>query len=322
MTRAAEAIGLTPSAVSSSIKALENYHGVRLFDRIGRRIALTQEGRLFLLEARATLARVQAASLMLSELGGLARGTIDIFASQTIATYWLPPRLMAFHEAYPSIELRLNVGNTRNVAEAVLAGRAELGFVEGAIDEPALHVAHIAEDDLVVVVPPHHPLATQADVSARMLVDETRWIVREEGSGTRSVFERSLADMLEQAPVLDIALVLPSNEAVLSAVLAGNCATAVSRLAAEPFLQTGALTTVDIALPPRKFMSLRHKERHHSLAMRELEASCLDYPAGSRQATAAATDIEATAPENVTFLPQSEKNGLRLLNGLHCNRYS
>lgn len=104
LTRAAEALRLTPSAVSASIKALEAFYNVQLFQRVGRGIELTQAGRAFLGEARAVLARAEAASLVLSELGSLSRGKLTIHASQTIATYWLPPRLMAFHDRYPGIE--------------------------------------------------------------------------------------------------------------------------------------------------------------------------------------------------------------------------
>ena len=99
LTRAADAINLTPSAVSSAIKNLEQHYGVELFHRVGRRIELTDTGRIFFGEARETLARARSAELVLSELGGLMRGTLSVHASQTIASYWLPPRLMAFRAA-------------------------------------------------------------------------------------------------------------------------------------------------------------------------------------------------------------------------------
>ena len=278
LTHAANAIGLTPSAVSASIRTLEGFFGVQLFDRIGRRIELTQAGRTFLGEAKATLARAQAASLVLSELGGLERGVIEIYASQTIATYWLPPRLMAFHQAYPKIDLRLTVGNTAAVARGVLDGTAEIGFIEGHVDEAGLAVKRIADDELVIVVPRGHPLAGARGITPQMLAGEVSWVMREEGSGTRAMFEAALTAMIGWPLELQIALVLPSNEAVLSAVRGGTFATAVSRLAAAPFIETGELAIVNFALPARAFMSLRHKERHHTLAVRELETACTAYP--------------------------------------------
>ena len=159
LTRAASALHLTPSAVSSAVRALEDRYGAPLFHRVGRGIEITEAGRIFLGEAKATLARAQAAELALSELGGLKRGTLNIEASQTIASYWLPPVLVRFHDTHPDIDLRLVVGNTRSVARAVLDGIANLGFVEGEIDEPALSTEAVAEDRLIAVVAPEHPWA-------------------------------------------------------------------------------------------------------------------------------------------------------------------
>jgi DNA-binding transcriptional LysR family regulator len=186
LTHAAEAIHLTPSAVSSAIKNLEAYYGVELFHRVGRRIELTETGRSFLGEAKATLARVRSAELMLSELGGLQRGQLSLYASQTIASYWLPPLLMRFHRDYPGIELDLTIGNTRTVTEAVINGAAELGFIEGEVDAPALSMTIVAQDALVIVVPPHHPWADGRQLAAADLASDTSWVMREEGSGTRT----------------------------------------------------------------------------------------------------------------------------------------
>ena len=143
MTRAAESLHLTQSAVSAAVAALEARHGAKLFHRVGRGIELTEAGALFLSEARAVLARAEAAELVLSELGGLQRGTLSLHASQTIASYWLPRHLVAFRRAHPGSDIRLGVGNTAQVAEAVHQGLAELGFVEGAVDDPILTVTEV-----------------------------------------------------------------------------------------------------------------------------------------------------------------------------------
>src|SRR5471030_855174 len=125
LTQAASALALTPSAVSASIRVLEERYGTPLFNRVGRRIELSEAGRLFLPEARITLASARTAERTLSELGGLQRGTLQIQASQTIASYWLPPLLVQFRQRYPQIELSLTAGNTRQVAQAVAeVGRA------------------------------------------------------------------------------------------------------------------------------------------------------------------------------------------------------
>ncbi len=152
VTRAAEALNLAQSAASAAIAALETRHGTRLFHRVGRGIELTEAGRIFLDEAKAVLARAEAAELTLAELGGLKRGTLAVQASQTIASYWLPRHLVAFRRAFPEIEIRLGVGNTAEAAMAVREGAAELGFVEGAVDDPALSSVTVARDQLELVV--------------------------------------------------------------------------------------------------------------------------------------------------------------------------
>ncbi|NLS04143.1 LysR family transcriptional regulator [Rhizobium sp. P32RR-XVIII] len=275
LTKAAAAIGLTPSAVSAAIKALESFYNVELFHRVGRRIELTQAGRNFLGEAEAVLARARSAALVLSELGGLRRGTLNIYASQTISSYWLPPRLMRFHETYPGIEICLTVGNTRTVSQAVIDGLADLGFVEGEIDEPVLASHRVAVDAMVVVVPPGHPLADTKGITADDLLTKARWVMREPGSGTRSTFETTLTASGCDPSRLDIAMVLPSNEAVLSAVAESMCAAAVSSIIVRQRVQQRELMTVDFKLPDRAFLSLRHKERHQSDAVRKLLEICM-----------------------------------------------
>jgi DNA-binding transcriptional LysR family regulator len=274
LTRGAAAVGLTPSAVSSAIKALESYYRVHLFHRIGRRIELTQAGRVFLEEARSTLSRVQAAERTLSELGGLQRGSLDIFASQTIASYWLPAVLMRFRATYPGIEIRLKVGNTRDVVQALTESRAEAGFIEGLVDEPALVAHKVATDALHMVVAPSHPLASRDNLSVRDLEAGTDWVMREPGSGTRSEFEAAVRAAGGNPSRLTVALELPSNEAVLSAVVSGPCAAVVSRLAASPLVAQGRLVVAKFALPPRSFQLVHHRERYRSGAFRALAGLC------------------------------------------------
>ncbi len=284
LTRAAEAIGLTASAVSSAIKNLEAFYNVELFHRVGRNIELTESGRVFLGEAKATLARVRNAELILSEMGGLTRGEITICASQTIASYWLPPILMQFKKLYPGVTLKLDIGNTKTVTQAVLEGLAEVGFIEGVIDEPALHVQPVVADKLLVVTGSAHPFADGRHLTALDMLYGTAWVLREQGSGTRSAFESAVRQIGVDPEDLTVMLELPSNEAVVTAARAGGAATAVSASVASLFLRQGMLVRAGIDLPARNFALLRHKERHTSRAAMELErlsrAASEDYKTG------------------------------------------
>lgn len=277
ITKAAQVLNLAQSAVSASISALEERHATRLFHRVGRGIELTEAGRLFVPEAKAVLARATAAELALTELGGLMRGTLAVQASQTIADYWLPRHLVAFRRAHPGVDIRLGIGNTRQVAWAVHEGAVELGFVEGEVDDPLLISTRIARDQLVIVVAPDHPWTERA-IGPEDLTG-TEWVLREPGSGTRSVFEADLERFGLSLSQLRVVLELPSNEAVRGAVEAGMGAAVMSASVAAPSLEAGLLHRVWLDLPEREFRALRHRDRYQSRAAGELLALIAGAPA-------------------------------------------
>jgi DNA-binding transcriptional LysR family regulator len=269
VTRAAEALNLAQSAVSAAIAALEGRHGAHLFNRVGRGIELTEAGALFLIEARAVLARAEVAETLLSELGGLKRGMLLVQASQTIASFWLPRHLVTFRRAYPGIDIRLSVGNTSQVAASVRSGTAELGFIEGAVDDAVLDSRPVARDQLIVVVGPEHVWAERDQLTPEELTD-SEWVLREPGSGTRSEFEQALEGLGIAPSRLRVVLELPTNEAVRAAVEAGMGATAISASVAASSIEAGLLSQVQLALPERQFHVLHHKERHRTGAAEAL----------------------------------------------------
>jgi DNA-binding transcriptional LysR family regulator len=157
VTQAAIQLNLTQSATSAAIAALETRYGIRLFDRVGRGIVLIQAGREFLGEARGVVARAKAAVQVLNDLAGLKPGLLNVAASQTVANYWLPPRIEAFRKAHAGIDLRITIANTKQVAEAVHRGDADLGFVEGEVADPLLAIRKMEGDTLAIVVGARHP---------------------------------------------------------------------------------------------------------------------------------------------------------------------
>ena len=265
VTHAATALNLAQSAASHAIAALEARHDTKLFNRVGRRIELTEAGRVFLKEARAVLARAELAELALSEFGSLKRGTLSVQASQTIASYWLPRHLVAFRKTYPEIDIHLAVGNTAQVAAAVESGAAELGFVEGAVSSDHFDSKVVARDQLIVVVAPDHPWTTRSRLTPKDLM-QGEWVLREPGSGTRSAFEEALMQSGLKPSELRVELELPSNEAVRAAVEAGLGATAISASVAAPSIEAGLLQQIRYRLPEREFHVLRHLERYQSRA--------------------------------------------------------
>jgi DNA-binding transcriptional LysR family regulator len=272
VTQAARELNLTQSATSAAIAALEARYGIKLFDRVGRGVVLTQTGRDFLGEARDVVARAKAAVQVLNDLAGLNRGSLTIAASQTVANYWLPHRIQAFQNAHPGIDLHVKIANTEQVAQAVHQGSADVGLVEGEVDNAALAIRKIEGDQLVIVVGRNHPWAGRARIAPKDLV-ATGWILREAGSGTRSMFEAAIARLGVKLSDLDIRLELPSNEAVRAAVESGTAATAISDLVVARSLAAKTLHSPKFDLARRPFFVVRHKERYASKAEKALLAS-------------------------------------------------
>lgn len=269
VTRAAKTLNLTQSAVSSAITTLEAQHDVKLFDRIGRGIEITDAGRTFVEAAKGVVAQAQIARLVLEDLALTPRGRLHIHASQTVSSYWLPRYLVAFHERYPSVDLALTVGNTTQVAQAVTDGTADLGFVEGETAQDHLLRRVVARDELVLLMAHDHVRARQRRLDA----DDYRgftWILREPGSGTRAAAEAHFNTMGLAAGDLDVALELPSNEAILAAVAAGRCVSILSSRAVGEAAGSKGLRMRRIAWSPRPeraFAVLTHSERHRTKAV-------------------------------------------------------
>jgi DNA-binding transcriptional LysR family regulator len=283
VTRAAVDLNLTQSATSAAIAALEARYAIKLFNRIGRRIELTQAGRLFLVEARAVLARAATAETVLDDIAGLKRGSLRLAASQTVGNYWLPPLMHRYRASYPGVVLALTIGNTETVADTVREGVADLGFVEGPVDDQALSVTPVAEDEMVLVVSPAlsrpNGLAlSKADLKAM------RWVFREPGSATRALFEKAMAKAGLRVSDIDMALELPSNEAVRAAVEDGAGAAVLSKLVVAASIEAGALIDLNFSLPKRQFFALHHRERSITQAERELFKliDAVSKPAGRR----------------------------------------
>ncbi|QDL94378.1 LysR family transcriptional regulator (plasmid) [Paroceanicella profunda] len=263
MTRAADVLHLSQSAVSAAIATLEDRHGVALFHRVGRRIELTEIGAAFLGEARAVLARAEAAEQVLGEFGGLVRGRLRLVASQTIAGYWLPGVLARFRARYPRIDITLAIANSEGAAAQAESGEAELGFVEGRIHAPALSQQAVAQDRLVLIAPPG--MAVPERVDAGWLA-RAPWILREPGSGTRSSLEEILRSRGIDPDSQTVALTLPSNAGVLSAVEAGAGVAVLSERVVARAVAGGSVRALEADLPARAFHALRHRDRSRSRA--------------------------------------------------------
>lgn len=159
-TRAAGTLHLSQPAISKRLKSLEDQLGQSLFDRVGRKVLLTEAGRALLPHARQVLQTLEDGRRALSSLSGQVSGRLSIGTSHHIGLHRLPPVLKQFVAAYPDVDLDLHFMDSEDACEAVLAGRLELGIVTLPLQPlPHLQAQCVWPDPLTVVVAPSHPLA-------------------------------------------------------------------------------------------------------------------------------------------------------------------
>jgi DNA-binding transcriptional LysR family regulator len=242
-SHAATALHISQPAVSRGVRELEAQVGSRLLDRRPHGIALTEAGEMLMRHATALFAAERAAEEDLAALRGLARGSLDVGASTTIATWLLPPLLAAFHRAHPAITLGLHSANTQAVAERLLERALDVALVEGPVDHPGLVVQPWREDRLVPIAAPTHRLAGAAGLPAEALASETM-IVREPGSGTRDV---AWAALLERGVAPRETIEVSSTEMARQVVAAGLGVAIVSAATVQDQLALGSLVVLDFS---------------------------------------------------------------------------
>lgn len=232
MTKAAQALHLTQPALSAQLSKLEDDLGVRLFDRTPRGMTLTAEGQLFLTFVEDALSRLNDGQRAIRELKGLEVGSLSVGGGATATTYLLPPVLARFHEDHPGLRLFVREQASMGVMEAVVAGELDLGVVTlGATDrvpEPLASKPWV-EDELVLLVPPKHPLAAKNTYRWKDL-DGMPLVLFEAGSAVRNLID---ARLLSEGCRPEIVMELRSIETIKQMVAQGIGAGFVSRFALD-----------------------------------------------------------------------------------------
>jgi DNA-binding transcriptional LysR family regulator len=254
---AAERVARSQSAASAALAELETAVGAPLFDRIGRRLVLNENGRALLPRAAAMLDDATGLQHLFSG-GGEHAVPLRVSASFTIGEYLLPERVAQWKAAHPDSHLRMRVSNTDDVIDAVVRHEADIGFVEGARTHADLLMRPWLSDELVVFAAPKHPLAGRR-VSAEQLRSAS-WVVREPGSGTREATDRWL---LEHLGTVDIAYEFGSTEAIKRLVGFGAGIGCVSRYAVAQAFDEGWLVPLRTRLPKatRRLATVVHRAR-------------------------------------------------------------
>jgi DNA-binding transcriptional LysR family regulator len=244
-TRAAAALHISQPAVTQHIKQLEEYYGQPLFVRAPGGITLTPAGHALLDHTIHVEELHQGLEQRLRAGQSLVSGSLRLGASTTIAQYLLPRSLGRFRQKYPQVELSLRMGNTEEVASALLARRIDLGLIEGPSGRRELRTERFAEDEIVAVVSPDHALAKKTRVTVPELA-ATPCVLREPGSGTRQVVELALKRVGIATKKLTVVLESDSSETIKGLVETGVGVGFLSRLALRHELARGCLAALSV----------------------------------------------------------------------------
>ncbi|HPR05454.1 MAG TPA: LysR substrate-binding domain-containing protein [Denitromonas sp.] len=279
VSRAAERLAMSQSAVSSALGELERQFDTLLFDRVGRVLRLNTMGEQLLPQVADLLDRSQAIEDALAGRAGYGR--LRIGATLTIGNYLATLLVARFLQIHPDSRVDLKVHNTASIIERLAAFELDLGLIEGTCSHPDLEVETWVADELAVFCAPTHPLAGRGDLSVDDLRD-VEWIVREAGSGTRATFEQAFRRASHSPRVR---LSLEHTEAIKRAVEFGLGVGCLSRLALRDAFRRGSL--VPLSVPGldllRSFQFVWHRQKYQSAGMREFLALCRAMTANVRR---------------------------------------
>jgi DNA-binding transcriptional LysR family regulator len=269
---AARQLPLSQSATSAGLNQLERSLGVRLFDRIGKRLALNADGKALLPKA---LGILDNARQLESGASRSSEFELHIHASTTIGNYLVPRLLAGFRRRFPEGRVQARIGNTLEVIRAVQDFSAELGLIEGPCHESGLVVTPWVLDELVVVAAPAHPLARLAK-RRPLTIDQLAagpWLLREEGSGTREAVDLAVLPHIDS---FREARILGSSEAIKNAAAVGLGVSCLSRWVVDDLVRAKRLAILDTRLPPlrRRLSLVWHREKTRSAGLSAFIAHC------------------------------------------------
>ncbi|MDS4014475.1 MAG: LysR family transcriptional regulator [Candidatus Accumulibacter sp.] len=272
--RAAETLHLTHAAISLQIKQLEEVSGIPLFERIGKRVFLTEAGEILLDRARQILQLLKETDEALLALKGLQGGRIAVAVVST-AEYFAPGLLAEFRRRQPDVVISLRIDNRMTVNRLLAGNEVDLAIMGRPPAELDATATAFAPHPLVIVAGTDHPLRTAQNIAVEELAGETL-IVRETGSGTRSAMEQFFNDHSVRP---HIGMEMSSNEAIKQAVVAGLGITFISQHTLGLELSNQRLHILKVEGTPvmRRWHLVRHRSKHLTPALAAFWAFLLEY---------------------------------------------
>lgn len=267
-SRAADVLGITQASVSERVANLEKGLGVKLLNRLGRKVEPTRAGELLLGRAREI---IELRDRTVSELRlslGLCRGTVMVGGSTAPGEYLLPGLLADFLGEHPDVNVTLSIGGSKKIIERIENGELELGLVGRQESSENLVFKKIMRDKVVLIVHPAHEWARRKRAVTAEELLAAPWILRERGSGTRAEADKHLKKIIPRGlRALRVAAELGSVTSVKEGVKAGLGVSLISEISVLSEINSGALATVPVEKLEsfRFFYLVRDKRRTASL---------------------------------------------------------
>jgi DNA-binding transcriptional LysR family regulator len=246
VSKAAERLFVTQPAVSMQIRQLEEAFGLALLEPAGRNIRLTHAGSAFLMHAQAAMGQLKDLEAQMADHVGLKKGRIDLAVVST-AKYFIPMLLVRFGKLFDGINVQLKIDNRENVLGMLARNEADLVVMGRAPADLDCEAIAFATNPLSIVAAPDHPLVRRKQLPFSALGDY-RFVVREDGSGTRAAMERLF---VQHKTALNVEMEMPSNETIKQAVMAGMGLSFLSLRTVRHELASGHIALVDIQGMPQ-----------------------------------------------------------------------
>ena len=270
ITRASERLHMTQPAVTRAIQELEHYYGVRLFDRINRRLLVTEAGKQLYAQALHLVDLFEHMETSLRNWDAL--GVLRIGSSIALGTHVLPDLILRFRADHPALRTQVTIQNGGALQRQLLDNRLDLALIEGNIEDPDLTAQPFLRDRMVLLVPPGHPLLRQARVSIRDL-PAYDLLLREEGSAGRAYLDHVFAvHGLNVQPAWESA----STQALVQAVGKGLGISLLPHMLVQPDIERGTVCTRDLCDEPlvRRSHIVHHRNKFLTRAAEDFLALC------------------------------------------------
>ncbi|AOH55055.1 LysR family transcriptional regulator [Peribacillus muralis] len=245
-SRAGEILNLSQPGVSLHIRNLENELGTKLIYRSPKQVQITEPGKILYRHAKQMLNHYETAIREINDFNNVVSGTLKIGASFTIGEYYLPKVLAEYAAQFPLVDLQIIISNSNEVIQGIRSNQLDIGLIEGETEYKDIEVHPFMKDEMIIVVPPVHPLSQMDIIEGYMLQDQT-WVLREQGSGTRTYSDKLLGSL-----ELNVtrSFIFTSIQGVKEAVMAGLGIALLSRLTVQKELKSNELKTFHLKSEP------------------------------------------------------------------------